>query len=101
MKDCIFLLADGTMVAMFQGFFSRGGWHQSLQTRAFNVNPREDILSGTNDPRTYRQAHELLRQEQSKFRHAVIVLDNDWDGSPGVETIRADIREHEGLRLER
>jgi hypothetical protein len=93
-RDCVFLLADGTMEAMFRGFFGRSGCHHSLETRAFIFDPSEDIVSGTNDPRTYRQAHELLRPHQRTHRHAVIVLDNDWDGSPGVTAIRADIRQN-------
>lgn len=92
MRDCVFLLADGTMEAMLQGFFNRSGCHQSLETGVFNFDPREDIVSGTNDPRTYTQAHELLRSYQHTHRYAVIILDNDWEGSRGVETIRTDIR---------
>jgi hypothetical protein len=87
MRDCVFLLADGTMEAVFQGFLSRSGCHKSLGTRALNFDPREDILSGINDPRTYTKAHELLRPYQRTHRHAVIVLDNDWEGSPQVEGI--------------
>lgn len=92
MRDCVFLLADGTMEAMFQGFFSRDGCYHSLGTRAFNFDSREDIVSGTNDPRTYSQAHELLRPHQRTHLHAVIVMDNEWSGSPGVEHIRRDVR---------
>lgn len=92
MRDCVFLLADGTMEAMFQGFFSRDGCYHSLGTRSFSFDSREDIVSGTNDPRTYTQAHELLRTHQRTHLHAVIVLDREWSGSPGVEQIRLDIR---------
>jgi hypothetical protein len=91
MRDCAFLLADGTMEAMFQGFLRVSGCHHKLRTRELNFDPRVDIVSGTNDPRTYRQAHNLLRPLQRTHRHALIVLDNDWNGSPGVERIRRDI----------
>ncbi len=62
MKDCVFLLADGTMEAVFQRFLSRSGCHLSLGTRALNFDPREDIIvNGTKDPGIYTKAHELLR----------------------------------------
>lgn len=91
MRDCVFLLADGTMEAMFQGFFGRDGCHHSLETRPFSFDSQEDIVSGTNDPRTYTQAHELLSYQRTHL-HAVIVLDKEWSGSPGVDQIRLDIR---------
>lgn len=92
MRDCVFLLADGTMVAVFEGFFSRERFHLSLNTCAIDFNSKEDIIVGTSDPNTYEQAHELLRGYQYTHRYAVIVLDNDWGGSPGVENITAHIR---------
>lgn len=82
MRDCVFLLADGNMEAVFQGFFSRERFHLSLRTGNINFDARIDIVSGLNDPRTYTQAHELLRSYQQTHRYAVIVLDKEWEGSP-------------------
>jgi hypothetical protein len=92
MRDCVFLLADGTMEAMFQGFFARDQFHLSLQISPINFDATRDIVSGLNDPRTYTQAHELLRSYQYTHRYAVIVLDKEWEGSPPtVEDIKVDI----------
>jgi len=92
-RDCIFLLADLGMVAAFKGFFSRQGFHYALGTVPFQIDPKLDIICDRagNDPGVYSRAHELLRTYQSSHRYAVIVLDNAWEGSPGVEKIRADI----------
>jgi len=92
-RDCIFLLADLGMVAAFKGFFFRQGFYHALGTAPFHVDPQLDIICDRagNDPGVYTRAHELLRTYQSSHRYAVIVLDNAWEGSPGVEKIRANI----------
>jgi hypothetical protein len=79
------------MDAMFRGFLGRDRCHLALRCRAFSFDPREDLIRGISDPGTYRQAHVLLRPYLRTHRHAVVVLDNDWNGSPGVERIRNDI----------
>lgn len=90
MRDCIFLLADKNMQAAFEGFFSREAVHQSLGCGAFRFDPRRDIAvaAGDNDPGLYTRGHELLRPYQKTHRRAVVVLDAQWDGSPGEALIR-------------
>jgi hypothetical protein len=92
MRDCIFLLADKNMQAAFEGFLSRQAFCQSLGCGTFEFDPRKDIAvaSGDNDPGLYIRGHELLRPYQTTHRHAVIVLDAEWEGSPG----RIVITEH-------
>jgi hypothetical protein len=86
-RDCIFLLADLGMVAAFKGFFSRQGFYYALGTALFYIDPQRDIICDCagNDPGVYTRAHELLRTYQSTHRYAVIVLDNAWEGSPGLK----------------
>lgn len=93
MRDCIFLLADKNMEATFIGFLTRDGFHFSLGIRQFDFDPQQDIIVDEmgNDPGVYTRAHELLRSYQRTHRYAVIVLDNAWDGSPGVEAIEDNI----------
>jgi hypothetical protein len=89
MRDCVFLLADKNMQAAFEGFLGRPGFHQSLGCGTFNFDPRQDILvaAGDNDPGLYIRGHELLRPFQTTYRHAVVVLDAEWEGSPGKNAI--------------
>ena len=99
MRDCLFLLADSNMKAAFEGFLTREAFHLSLGCGAFDFDPIQDLFvaAGDNDPGLYTRGHELLRPYQNTHRHAVIVIDAAWDGSPGAEVIRqhltAKIRE--------
>ena len=89
MRDCIFLLADKNMQATFEGFLTRQAFYQSLGCGSFDFDPRQDIAvaSGDNDPGLYTRGHELLRPYQATHRHAVVVLDAEWEGSPGKVAI--------------
>lgn len=89
MRDCIFLLADRNMQAAFEGFLTRQAFYQSLGCRNFSFDPHQDIAvaSGDNDPGLYTRGHELLRPYQATHRHAVVVLDAEWEGSPGKVAI--------------
>ena len=51
------------------------------------------VASGDNDPGLYTRGHELLRPYQATHCHAVVVLDAEWDGSPGKETITNHLNE--------
>ncbi len=93
MRDCIFLVADKNMEATFIGFLTRDGFHLSLGIRKFEFDPAEDLIvdeSGS-DPGVRTRAHEFLRPYQRTHRYAVIVLDNAWEGSPGVTAIEDNI----------
>ena len=80
------------MEAAFTGFFTREKFHLSLGIRPFEFDPRQDIIvESGNDPGVYTRAHELIRPFQQSHYHAVVVLDNAWDGSPGVEKIEETI----------
>ena len=95
MRDCVFLLADKNMEGAFTGFFMRDGFHLSLGIQHFTFDRTMDILVASgNDPDIYTRAHELLRSYRRTHRFAVVVLDNAWDGSPGVATIQHTIQEN-------
>ena len=53
------------------------------------------IVAPTKDPGVYGTAHELLRPYERSHQRAVVIVDADWDGSPGA----AAIREHISQRL--
>lgn len=89
MRDCIFLVADKNMQAAFEGFLTRQAFHLSLGCGTFDFDPRQDlrVAAGDNDPGLYTRGHELLRPFQATHRRAVVVLDAEWDGSPGADEI--------------
>jgi hypothetical protein len=95
MRDCIFLLADKNMQAAFEGFLSREGVHDRLGCGMFDFDSRQDIAvaASDNDPGLYTRGHELLLPFKATHRHAVIVLDTAWDGTPGSDNIVTDLSE--------
>lgn len=93
MRDCIFLVADSQMEATFKGFLGRVDAFQQLGTGQFEFDSTQDIIraTGGNDPGVYVRGHLLLDLYKVSHRYAVIVLDNQWDGSPGVTQIEKGI----------
>lgn len=95
MRDVVFLVADATMQQVLEGFFAREQFHRSLGCGPFAVDGRlnRDVFTaaGLNDPGLFRQGHDLLRVYQGQFRHAVVMLDADWDGSPGAAVIEREL----------
>jgi hypothetical protein len=87
------LLADGTMEAMFKAFLGRKQFHESLECGAFAFDPGQDLVvgAGANDPGVFKRAHLFLASYRTTHRYAVVVLDNAWDHSPGVNDIMAGI----------
>jgi hypothetical protein len=94
MRDCVFLTADSTMKQALLGFLNREDRFRpyNLGTANFQFDSNEDLFSSaTMDPGTFTTGEELLRPFQRTHRHAIIMLDADWDGSPGADAIRTDL----------
>ena len=94
-RPCAILVADSNMAAAFRGYFKRDGWHLSLGCDPFEINTEigADLIvhEGGNDPGVYTKGHELLRPYQRSHHRALVVLDCEWDGSPGKVAIVAHI----------
>ncbi len=94
MRDCIFLVADATMFAMFEAFLTRTHKHAKLGCGKFIFESEQDLKSATSggsglvdtraggryDSAVYGKAHELLRPYQRSHRHAVVAFDK-WYGT--------------------
>jgi hypothetical protein len=95
MRDCLFLLADKNMQAAFEGFLSRPRFFNSLECGKFDFDAQTDlkVASSDNDSGLYVRAHELLSPFLKTHRHAVVVLDAAYEGSPGQENITEHISE--------
>jgi hypothetical protein len=77
------------MEQMLRGFFGRPQFSRALGCGPIEVDLTQDIIVAPNrDPQVYRLAHELLGPFRKSHAHAVVMLDNAWDGSPGGEAIR-------------
>lgn len=100
-RELVFVVADTTMQQTLLGFFGRPQFHRSLDCGAFPIDARLNrdvfVAAGQNDPGLYQRADELLRPHCTTHRRAVVMLDADWEGSPGA----ARIREHLTARVAR
>lgn len=96
MRDCFFLVADKNMEGMLKGFFARDAFYKALRCGNFSFDAKQDLLvaHGQNDPGLYTRASEFLQPYASTHRHAVIIMDAEWDGSPGADTISYRLAEH-------
>lgn len=101
MRELVFLVADSTMQQTLEGFFGRESFHRSLRCARFAIDPRANqdvfVAAGQNDPGLYACADKLLLPYRTTHRRAVLMLDADWDGSPGAAAIESAV----SSRLER
>src|SRR5215211_7418664 len=95
MRDVVFLVADATMQQMLQGYFARPQFHRGLGCGEFQVDGRLNhdvfVAAGQSDSGLYARADELLRPHCATHHRAVVLLDADWDGSPGPTAIVNDV----------
>ncbi|MDO9054634.1 MAG: hypothetical protein Q7U37_11995 [Gallionella sp.] len=84
------------MEGMLKGFFSREAFHRTLGCGPFSFDIRQDMVvaHGQNDPGLYTRANEFLQPYASTYRHAVVIVDAEWDGSPGADAISRRLEEH-------
>jgi hypothetical protein len=96
MNDLLFLLADKNMAEAVAGLLERDQAHQVIGCRPFAFDGRRDIkvAAGQNDPGLYIRANELLRPLAADYRHAIVIVDEEWDGSPGADAIEQRLRAH-------
>lgn len=95
-RDCLFLVADKNMEGMLKGYLSRPGIHAAFGCNQFSFDARRDILvaHGQNDPGLYTRAREFLQPHARSYRHATVLIDEAWDGSPGAPEIERRLIEH-------
>jgi len=96
MNDLLFMVADTNMREALAGFLEREAAHRVIECREIDFDARRDIkvAKGQNDPGLFTRANELLRPFGGTYRHAVVVVDEEWDGSPGAAKIQAQLDEH-------
>ncbi len=95
MRDIVFHLADRHMEEGLRAFFSRQDWHHVLKCRRFEVDPMSNSdfyrVAGETDGGLWKHAHKNLHIFKEQYRHAVIMLDAEFDPQPGPNVLRADI----------
>lgn len=96
MKDLLFLVADKNMAEAVGGFLERDQIHSIVGCGRFKFDARRDIkvAVGQNDPGLYVRANELLRPLAEEYMRAVVIVDEEWNGSPGAHDIEGRLLEH-------
>jgi hypothetical protein len=96
MRDLLVYVADGNMAGAVGGLLEREGAHLSIGCAQFAFDSRVDIkvAKGQNDPGVYTRADALMRPFAGEYRYAVVIVDEEWDGSPGAAAIEERLREH-------
>ncbi len=96
MNDLLFLVADKDMAEAVAGLLERDQVHRLIGCRPFGFDSRRDIkvAAGQNDPGLYMRANELLRPLVADYRRAVVIVDEEWEGSPGAEVIEQRLQAH-------
>ena len=86
-QDLIALVADSNQEAVLTALLDER--RASLQIRPVS----HDVLRHpANDPGVYSQAESFLRPYSRTHNHALVLLDCEWDGSPGdADTIEQDL----------
>lgn len=96
MNDLLFFVADKNMAGAVGGLLERELIHRIVGCAQFTFDARRDIkvAEGQNDPGLYTRANELLRPMRAEYSHAVVIVDEEWNGSPGATAIEARLRAH-------
>jgi hypothetical protein len=96
MRDLFVYVADGNMAEAVGGLLDRKQKHLALGCAHFTFDSRTDIkvAKGQNDPGVYTRADELMRPFAADYQHAVVIVDEAWDGSPGAAAIEARLQDH-------
>lgn len=96
MNDLLFFVADRNMAAAVGGLLERDQIHHIVGCGAFAFDARRDIkvAEGQNDPGLFTRANELLRPLAADYAHAVVIIDEEWNGSPGAAEIEQKLRAH-------
>jgi hypothetical protein len=90
-RDIVFLVADNGMKHVVKGFLGREP-NRRLGCGTFTIDPDLEIrVEPTKDPGVFGKAHELLQPYEHSHQRAVVMVDADWEGSPGAFAIREHI----------
>jgi len=95
-NDLLFLVADKNMAGAVGGLLEREQIHRIVGGAPFDFDARRDIkvAEGQNDPGLFVRANELLRPLRAEYTHAVVIVDEEWNGSPGAAEIEKKLRAH-------
>jgi hypothetical protein len=95
MRALLFVVACADIAAMVTGFLSKERADLRLGCAPFDFNPKLDVRrpAGEMDPGLWSRGAEHVRLGRQTHDHVVLMLDADWEGSPGAAAIDEKLRE--------
>ncbi|MCL2822942.1 MAG: hypothetical protein FWD57_03030 [Polyangiaceae bacterium] len=95
MRPLGFLVADNTMKEIFCGMLERKAWHLAMKCDQIDIDPDDiHVATAKNDSGLYKYGRELLSRHIGKYENMVVMLDAEWQGSPGPAAIEKRMKEH-------
>ncbi|MEA1647473.1 hypothetical protein UAJ10_00400 [Nitrospirillum sp. BR 11164] len=96
MRDCLFFVADSNIEFAIRGLFERGGVFNIIGCSPFSFDPKQDlaVARGQNDPGLYARAKDLIQPFHGTHRRIIVIMDEDWDGTPGQAKIEEQLNSH-------
>jgi len=96
MRELLVYVADKSMGEAVGGFLDRDQIHRIIGCGSFEFDSRQDVkvASGQFDPGVYKRGNELIRPYFNEYKHAVLIADEEWKGSPGADKMRVRLGEH-------
>lgn len=96
MRPLLVYVADKNMAEAVGGLLSRQAFHHAIGCAPFDFDSRRDIkvANGQNDPGIYTRGGELISPFHDEYQHAILIADEEWEGSPGATAMRDALRRH-------
>lgn len=96
MRDLLVYVADGNMAEAVGGLLDRDRAHRVIGCGPFTFDSRTDIkvAKGQSDPGVYTRADALMQPFAQEYARAVVIMDEEWEGSPGAAAIEERLRAH-------
>jgi hypothetical protein len=96
MRELLVYVADGNMAEAVAGLLDRDQAHLAIGCSPFTFDSRTDIkvAKGQNDPGVYTRADELMKPFAKDYARAVVIIDEEWGGSPGATAIMERLQAH-------
>jgi len=92
-RPLVILVADGTMRAVFQAFFKRSRFFDTLECAQFDFDPKSEVFNDPlhTDGGVHKRCDELLRGYQRTHERALVVIDQQFGGERPANEIREEM----------
>ena len=91
MKELIVLASDSQQKAVIEILLEKR--YASLSIRKLMQRQNFDVFAHPNkDPGVYKEAGQFLSVFEKQYRYALVLIDSEWEGSPGQNKIKEKIQ---------